>query len=356
MKLLRLGVATAIVAASSVGAQEPTGASPVRGVIDRARAAMNDLQYPRADSLAREVLALGPRLRRSDRIEALQIVVSANYPEAGGSRNEAAARSAIAEMLKVDLAATMPREMSWPALDSMYRDVSRSTFAVSVSARRDNPIVGIDGNAPIRVRSSRPAQWTLIARTRDGIESVLIDSVSRASDTTLRFIVARGRKPILRGTEYEFVVTATDPQTQESIVRRFDGIALVPSIEFAAIPVTIDSTKLLPERSKSQRIPVAIGGVVLGAATVALGKQLRADAPFKGNGETDTRATKIGIAIAGGSLAAAWFDKGRLLDRNVAANIRTRQDFERTRRAAMAENERRAAEYRASFTLNPEPR
>ena len=355
MHLRLLGAA--ILLAASVASAQDTNAdrSPVRDVIDRARAAMNDLQFTRADSLAREVLAMGSRLRKTDRLDALQIVAGANYPEAGGDRKEAQARSAIAEMLRIDLGSTLARELTWAGLDSIYRDVARTTFAVSVTARRDNAITGINGTAPIRVRSSRPARWMLIARSRDGIESILLDTISRATDTTLRFIVARDRKPILRGSEYEFVVTATDPQTQESITRRYDGIVIVPAIDFVPIPSTIDSTRLLPERAKPQRIPVVIGGVVLGAATVALGKQLRQD-PIKSGAETDTRFTGIGIAIAGASVAAAWFDRGRVLDRNIASNARLRTDFERARRAAMAENERRAGDYRASITLNPEAR
>lgn len=342
--------------ASTALAQDGGERSPVRDVIDRARAAMNDLQYARADSLAREVLAMGSRLRRADRLEALQIVAGANYPEAAGDRKEAAARSAIAEMLRIDLGATLATDISWAGLDSIYRDVARTTFAVSVTARRDNPIAGIDGSAPVRVRANRPAHWTLVARSRDGIESILIDSVSFAADTTLRFRVARNRRPILRGTEYEFVISATDPETRESITRRYDGIAIVPPIDFVPVPSAIDSSRLLPERSKPQRVPVVIAGVVMGAATVALGKQLRADDPIKASGETDNRFTKIGATIALGSIAAAWFDRGRVLDRNIAANLRMQKDFERTKRAAVAENERRAAEYRASITLNPESR
>ena len=354
---LRVLGAAGLLAASVASAQENnTDRSPVRDVIDRARAAMNDLQFTRADSLAREVLAMGSRLRRTDRLEALQIVAGANYPEAAEGRKEAAARSAIAEMLRIDLASTLPRELAWPGLDSIYRDVARTTFAVSVTARRDNQSAGIDASAPVRVRSSRQARWTLVARSRDGIESIVLDSVSRSSDTTLRFIVARDRRPILRGSDYEFIVTATDPQTQESIVRRYDGIAIVPSIEFVPVPAVIDSSRLLAERTKPQRIPVVIAGVVLGAATVALGKQLRADDPIKAGGETDKRFTSIGIAIVGASAAAAWFDRGRILDKNVAANIRARTDFERARRTAVAENERRAVAYRASITLNPEAR
>jgi hypothetical protein len=353
---IRVLGAVGLLVSSVASAQDGGDRSPVRDVIDRARAAMNDLQFARADSLAREVLAMGTRLRRTDRLEALQIVAGANYPEAMGERREAAARSAIAEMLRIDMSSTLARELSWAGLDSVYTDVARTTFAVSVTARRDNPIVGLEGNASIRVRSSRPARWTLVARSRDGIESILMDTVSRARDTTLKLLVARGRRPLIRGSDYEFIVTATDPETQESIVRRYDGIAIVPPIEFVTVPATIDSSRLLPERSKPQRVPVVIAGVVMGAATVALGKQLRADDPIKSAGGMDKRFTTIGIAILGGSAAAAWFDRGRVLDRNVASNIRARKEFERSRRAAVAENERRAADYRASITLNPEAR
>lgn len=357
LKRMRRGVLLIGLAAMALPAQEaPSTQTAADVMIERSKAALNDLQFARADSLAREVLAVGNRVRRSSRIAALQVIAAANYPEIAEERKLPAARSALTEVIKLDLGATIPRDMSWPGLDSLWQDVAATIFAMSVTHRRDNPITGIDGTSLIRVRVNRPAMFRLIARSRDGIDVITLDSVPVATDTTLALRVARNGRPILRGGEYEFVVSATSPATREVITRRYDGITIVPSIEYVNLPAIIDSTLLLPERAARQRVGAIVGGIVMGAATVALGEGLRQKDPLRSANVTDTRYRTAAGLIVVGSVAAGWFDLGRFLDKNRVTNDRRRREYEGRLRTARADNERRATDYRASIALDGEGR
>jgi hypothetical protein len=135
-----------------------------------------------------------------------------------------------------------------------------------------------------------------------------------------------------------------------------DGITIVPAIEYVNLPATMDSTKLLPERSGTQRAGAIIGGIVAGAATVALGQALRQKDPIRAGGEVDTRYRLAAGMIVIGAGAGGWFDRGRKLDRNKSINDKRRKEYEGTLRAARAENERRATDYRANIALDVEGR
>lgn len=342
---------------TTIGAQEPPANQTAAEVmLERAKAALNDLAFKRADSLARDVLSVGNRVRRGTRVAALQVIAAANYPEVPGERNIPEAKSALSELIKLDLGGVIPREVTWPGLDSLFQDVASNLFAMSVTVRRENPINGIDGTSLMRVRVNRPAMIRLVARSRDGIDVITLDSVPLATDTTLALRVARGGRTILRGGEHEFVVSATSPTTRETVTRRMDGITIVPAVQYLTLPATLDSTKLLPERSATQRVGAAIGGIVVGAATVALGQALRQKDPIKRSGEVDTRYRLVAGLIVIGSGTAGWFDRGRDLDKNRSINSRRRQEYEGTLRAARAENERRAADYRANIALDVDGR
>jgi hypothetical protein len=353
----RVCAVTLFAACLGVDAQEaPTTQTAAEVMLERAKAALNDLQFKRADSLARDVLSVGNRVRRGTRVAALQVVAAANYPEVPGERNLPEAKSALSELIKLDLGGVIPRDLSWHGLDSLFQDVAANIFAMSVTARRENPINGIEGTSLMRVRANRPAMLRLVARSRDGIDVITLDSVPLATDTTLALRVARNGRTILRGGEYEFVVSATSPTSRETITRRIDGITIVPAIQYVNLPATIDTSRLLPERSATQRAGAVIGGIVAGAATVALGQALRQKDPIRAAGEVDTRYRLVAGMIVIGSGAAGWFDRGRKLDKNRATNDRRRQEYEGTLRTARLENERRATDYRANIALDVEGR
>lgn len=351
---MRLTSLCFLLLAMPLGAQGPER-SASRELLDRARGALSDLLFRQADSTAREVLTLAG-LSRGARIEALQIIAAANFPEATVDRREPLARSAISQLLQLDLSLGIPRDLTSPGLDSLYRDVSAGTFATSVYVRRENPINGLEGAAPLRVRSNMPASFALRMRTKDGIESFLLDSVSVATDTTLSLRVARDARVLFRGGEYDLVVTATVPITGQTITKVYDTVAIVPGIEFVSVPSTIDSTMLKPERSRPERTVGVVAGLLVGTATVAIGTALRAPEPVRSSGSRDTRHLAVGVVMAIGTIAAAWFDRGYILDKGLASNRRALNELAARQRSAREENQRRIDGYRASITINPEAR
>ncbi len=344
-----------LLAASSALSAQGSDRTASRELLDRARGALNDLRFMRADSIAREVLSLA-LISRGARLEALQVIAAANYPESAADRRESVARSAISQLLQIDLGNTIPPELASPGLDSLYRAVWSTTFATTVFVRRENPISGLDSTAWVRVKANRPATFTVKMHTKDGIEAFLLDSVTTAIDTTLALRVARNGQLLLKGGEYDLVISATEIGSRQTVAKTFDAVAIVPSIDFLVVPAGIDSSLLKPERSRPERTRGIVAGVLLGAATIAVGKGLRAPDPLRAGGETDSRYMAAGIVMAVGSAAAAWFDRGHLLDKGMASNQRALADLAARQRAAREENARRVLGYRASITVNPEAR
>jgi hypothetical protein len=326
-----------------------------REILDRARAALSSLEYARADEAARSVLSMG-LLSREARIEALQLIAAANFPDPPAERREPAARSALAQLIQIDLGLTIARDLSTAGLDSLYQSVLLSTFGTSVFVRRENPLNGVDGTAPIRVRASRPSAISVSLRTKDGIEQFLLDSVPNAVDTTLALRVSRNGRPFIRGGQYDLVVTAIDLTSRQAVVKEFDAVALVPAIDYVQVPTAIDSTLLKPERSRPERAGGFVAAGLVGIGTFVLGRSLRAPDPIRASGETDRRYATIGAVLALGTAAAAWFDRGRVLDKGISSNRVALSDLSNRQRAATEENVRRSADYRASITVSPESR
>src|ERR1041385_854245 len=246
--------------------------SPTRVMLDRGRAAVDQGQYQRADTIARDVLSLA-LLTRAGRAEALELLAAANFPPDTAQQQRAIARNAISQFIQLDLLNTIPPELSWPGLDSLYRNVLAHTYAMSVNARRDNPIVGIDGSAPPRVRANEPSTFILSAQSRDGIESIVLDSASFTTDATLNLRVARGGVLILHDAQYDFVITARQVATGEKLTRTFDGTVAVPAISYVNVPVAVDSITKRPERSQPQRALNIATAVGIGAATIAIDRK-----------------------------------------------------------------------------------
>lgn len=352
MKTLVLFAIASVTHSAAGGAQDR---SVTRVMLDRGRAAIDQAQYQRADTIARDVLSLA-LLTRSARAEALELLAAANYPPDTALRQRAIARNAISQFIQLDLSNMIPRELSSPGLDSLYVNVLAHTYAMSVSVRADNPIVGINGVAPMRVRANEPSTFVLTAQSRDGIETVVLDSAAFTEDAVLNLRVARNQQLILRdGQQYDFVVAARQVATGEVLSRMIDGTVAVPAISYVKTSELTDSITTLPERSRPQRainIGTALG---FGLATIAMGLQLRAAHPIN-SAAADNRVVGVGVLMIAGASVAAWFDKGRPLDRNIAANRAAEAARAGQEAASAEENARRAAAYRAHITLNPDGR
>lgn len=137
-----------ILAALVLGGAPAAGAqgSPVTDMMIKGRNALNDLKYKEADSLGRRVLALGSLLTRQQRVDAMQLIVAASYPEEQAEQHTDAAIELIKELVATG-AQGIPKEMSWPGLDSLYAFVSRAAQPAKIvlGSRISGSVLYVDG-------------------------------------------------------------------------------------------------------------------------------------------------------------------------------------------------------------------
>jgi hypothetical protein len=101
-------------------------ANPLDGMLVSGKKALEVLDYKKADSISRSVLAFGSVLSKPQRVLALQILISASYPEdKPNERQVDTARARIKELLGVD-ASAWDRNLTWDDLDSLRSLVARS--------------------------------------------------------------------------------------------------------------------------------------------------------------------------------------------------------------------------------------
>ena len=112
-------------AAAPLGAQTQAG-SPVTDMMIKGRNSLNDLNYPQADSVARRVLALGSLLSRQQQVDALQLLAAALYPDEATAQKADTAIGVIKRLVELGASQGIPKEMSHPALDSLFAFVARA--------------------------------------------------------------------------------------------------------------------------------------------------------------------------------------------------------------------------------------
>lgn len=159
-------------AAATAAAQSQQG-SPVADLMQRGRNALNDLRYAEADSIARRVLALGNLISRSQQVEALQLRAAAAFPDEQGAQNQDSAIVFIRQLIEHGAGQGMPRDLSWPGLDSLFAMVSRvsqparlvlgSRVAGSVIYVDNQPQGVIQGLRSIQVPPGRSVQLSIRA-------------------------------------------------------------------------------------------------------------------------------------------------------------------------------------------------
>lgn len=132
--------------AAPVSAQTQQG-SPVIDMMIRGRNALNDLRYQEADSIARRVLALGTLLTKQQQVEALQLRAASAFPDEQGAQHQDSAISVIKQLVELGATQGMPRELSWPGLDSLFSFVARAALPARVllGSRIAGSILYIDG-------------------------------------------------------------------------------------------------------------------------------------------------------------------------------------------------------------------
>jgi hypothetical protein len=349
-RIMQLVAVMLLVAGNALTAQE---ASPIKDLLATARSRLNDLQYRDAESIIRAVTSY-PGLRRADRIQALQLLAAAQYPEHSANQLQDSAVATIRQLIRIAPHASIPRELSWRGLDSLVGDVRYRTFGASATVRQANPLTGPDERVSVEVTASRPAYFTL---SLHGLERdpISLDSIGPVERGSLRFAVLKDRTVLPAGPGV-LVVAAIDPSGEDTAFVRFDANLTAPTLEFLPIPISIDTTKLLPEMTKPRKPAGIVGGALFAASTIIAAQVLRESA-FKDAIPRDGRAARIGVALGIGIGAGVWFlDKGAPIKKNVEANRELRRAFSEQVVNNQAENDRRIASYKADVRINPEPK
>jgi len=356
--LVRRGTVVFILSLAAVPlrAQVQQSTSPIDDLLKRAQDAFNDLNYARADSLARQVLQIGTRISPQQRTGALLVLAAAAYPEEASAQRRAVALQTLKQLVRTNMNLKMPPELTWAGLDSLADEARRTTFAMELSGDTVQTGVGPEGAALLRMRGSRPARYFLTIMPAAGGPATVVDSSSHVMVGDFRFATMRGEKPVFSTGDYAVIVTGVDSASRDSITVRYIARVTSPALEFLSVPTQLDSSKLLPERTKKFGAKAIFPAILLGGMTFALSNTLKGD----GDLATEVAADGKGVAIAGGltitTILAGFADRGRAIPANIAANKAYGEAFEKSLVDMRAENRRRITQHTTTIRLDLEAR
>jgi hypothetical protein len=167
----------------------------------------------------------------------------------------------------------------------------------------------------------------------------------------LHFTAMQNDRPVFTTGDYEVSVLGTDASSHDTATARFVVHVTAPELTFVKVPVAIDSSKLLAERTGRYGFKGIIVGGLVGGGIYGLSNVLRADTVIKRTVAADSK----GMAVAGGAGAlivlASFLDHGREVPRAIMANQRLRDDLATSIRNTQAENASRIATYRTTIVI-----
>jgi hypothetical protein len=326
-------------------------ASPIEDLMSRARTALDDLNYARADSVARRLLKLGDQLDYDQRVAAHQLLVSALYPEESVAQQLDSARHYLRELVTLAPNGMVPRAISWPGLDALLEDVRETTFAVRVEPLGDTLLVTYDGVAAFSVAATRTTLFSLVAEPLGGGTRVVLDSVGPSETGTLRIAVLDGDDLRVNSGDFVIHVVSADANPGAELIESFAARFVVPPLELVPIPSTLDSSTLLPEETVPRKGRNMLIGVGLGVTTALFTTAFRADGTV-GSTAPDRRGYVVGGAIALGAVVGALLEKSRPLPENIVHNAQMHTNFAESVRSAEERNVGRRAMYRATVVLH----
>lgn len=340
-----------LIPARSVAAQ---ARSPIQDLLGASRAALNDLRYTEADSIAQAVLDFG-QLRRTERIQAYQLMAGARYPEQVSAQQREFALEALRALVRIAPTSVLPREVAWPGLEALFREAKLSTFGISASPRETNQLIGPDQSLEINVVASRPAKFRLLIQP-DGGPPLPLDSLTGATQGTLRMKVLSGGAVRFPSGSFALIVAATDEVTRDSIALTFSATTVAPPLVYVTVPDRFDEQTLLIEATKPKRSLGIVGGVLAAAGTIITSRVLRGS-DLRASAGGDSRAIGIGLLLGVGTAGGVWLlDKGEPIPANIKANAENRAGFQKRVADAGARNAELLRTYQADITINPEPR
>jgi hypothetical protein len=346
-----LVVSALVVGSTSVVGQQ----SPVAELLTKARGALDNLEYTRADSIARSVLALGSRASRAERLEALRLAAASLYPDEANAQRPDSAQFYLRQVVRLEPDRRLPSSISWPGLDSLIDVVRGSTFGAIARPRRENTITGVGSTVSIAAMATRSARFRLVAVAANGGPVIPLDSAGPTRDALLRFAVLPDSRPRLISGDYTLRFTAVDSVTADTIVVEYFSKVEAPPLSLVQVPAALDSVQLLPEWTRPHRARGVALGVGLGVATVLLANGLQGGDQVRSSGSIEPVAIVAGATMTLGTVWLALRDRGTRLPRNQEANEQLRARFDAAVRQAQAENARRRSSYTASMTIDPEP-
>lgn len=350
-----LPLALALAAAPLRGQVQQSG-SPIDDLLKRAQDAFNDLNYTRADSLARQVLAIGARISPQQRTGALMVIAAAAFPEEVSSQRRAVALSTLKQLVRTNMNLRIPQELTWAGLDSLLDEARRTTFAMEVRSDSSQTAVGPQGMASLSVRGSRPGRYYLTIMPQAGGAAVVVDSTPTVMVGDFRFATMRAERPVFSTGEYAVIVTGVDSLGRDSVTARYSAHVVAPPLEFVSIPARLDSSKLLRERTNKFGAQSIFPGILVGGAAFALASSLRGGGDIKTEVGADSKGVAVGGALALSTILVGYADHGRPIPANIAANKAYGEAFQKATTEALAENRKRIAEHTTTIRLDPEVR
>ena len=338
----------ALILAAAPASAQVQQSSVVEDLLKRSQDAYNDLKFPRADTLAQQVLASTGRVSQAQRIRAMVLIAASAYPEDPSAQRRARALTYLRDVIRIALDVQVPDELRWVGFDSVVEEARRTSFGMAVTSDSMQSLVGPQGMGKVSVRTNRTGRYRMSifqGPTPTGV-AVATDSTLPGSTGELRFPGMRNEKPVFSTGDYTIVITGIDASGRDTLTSRLAMRVDAPPLEFAQVPAALDSTKLLPIRSPRFGLKAIFPAIIAGGGAFALSNVLRGDGEIANEVSADSKGVAIAGAIAGVTILAGVMDRGRPLPENVAANKAFGEAFAQSITDAQAENRRRVAEYR----------
>ena len=350
-RALRVVFCASLLATGRLVAQVSQQGSPIDDLLTKAQQAFNDLNYPRADTLARQVLGLGGRITQAQRTRALMVIAASYFPEETGAQKRTDAIAVLKQIVRSDIDVKLPQDLTWSGLDSLLADTKRTTFGLAISADSTQAVSGPKEQATVRVRSNHVAHFRLALTPVAGGAPVVSDSLMSSTSGAMHFAAMRNDRPLFTTGDYELSVLGTDAASSDTATAKIIVHVTAPELTFVNIPASIDSSKLRAERTGRYGFKGIIVGGLVGGGIYGLSNVLRADTVVKRTVAADSK----GMAVAGGVGAmivlASFLDHGREIPSAIMANQRLRDDLATSIRNTQAENANRIATYRTTIVI-----
>jgi hypothetical protein len=347
--------AALLVAASPLHAQAATQAgAPTESLADlllkQAQTALDAFDRPNAERFARQILEQMTTSTLAQKQKARVILANVYYPEeAPTERKRAEALAVLKAAVRDNFELTIDRTLTWSGIDSILVEAKATTFGLAVGMNPQQEAVGPEGVFEISARASRASRFTVSIAGQQ--RSMTVADSSGGTEATLKIPAMRDQRPLFETGTYDVTITAIDKATGDTVTSRMTANVTAPALTFITVPVAMDSTKFLAERTKRYGWKgIIVGGLVAGSI-YGFSNTLFADTTLKSKVGPDAKGTGI-AALAGITvIAASFLDKGRPVPSAMARNQRMRDDFATSIRAAQAENASRIANYKTTFAI-----